>query len=86
MCRGLSTLTVVVEVLDPNHKLSYFEDSGWSQDWIDTAKSIAREEYNRNYASIGDELSDKNNAAVPSEQDQAPKEVSHCETRHITVY
>jgi hypothetical protein len=43
-------------VLHPRHKLKYFKDAGWEQDWIDTAKDIVQAEFNRSYAKS--ELSD----------------------------
>ncbi|KAF5359917.1 hypothetical protein D9758_013966 [Tetrapyrgos nigripes] len=36
-------------VLHPRHKLSYFEENGWEKEWIDAARDICREEYNRKY-------------------------------------
>lgn len=36
--------------LHPQYKLEYFTDAGWEEEWIDTAKSIVREQYDRAYA------------------------------------
>ena len=37
-------------VLHPRHKLQYFKNAGWEQDWIDTAKGIVRSVFDRSYA------------------------------------
>ena len=37
-------------VLHPRHKLQYFETAGWEDDWIKTARSIVRDEFDRMYA------------------------------------
>jgi len=36
-------------VLHPRHKLTYFKNQDWPQDWINTALEIVREEFNRRY-------------------------------------
>ena len=38
-----------VLVLHPRHKLKYFRTTGWEEEWIETAHSIVREEFNRTY-------------------------------------
>ena len=37
-------------VLHPRHKLHYFKTAGWEDDWIQTARDIVREEFDRTYA------------------------------------
>ena len=37
-------------VLHPHHKLHYFKTAGWEEDWIETARDIVREEFDRTYA------------------------------------
>lgn len=37
-------------VLHPRHKLHYFKSAGWEDEWIETARSIVREEFDRTYA------------------------------------
>jgi hypothetical protein len=32
-------------VLHPRHKLHYFKSAGWEDEWIETARSIVREEF-----------------------------------------
>lgn len=39
-------------VLHPRHKLQYFKDAQWEQEWIDVAKRIVREEFDRSYNHI----------------------------------
>jgi hypothetical protein len=41
----------ITAVLHPRHKLQYFKNANWPQDWINTAKDIVREEFDRSYAS-----------------------------------
>ncbi len=36
-------------VLHPHHKLQYFEDIGWEEDWIKTARDIVRAEFEHKY-------------------------------------
>ncbi|KAJ6624474.1 hypothetical protein B0H10DRAFT_1671510, partial [Mycena sp. CBHHK59/15] len=40
----------VVMILHPNIKLEYFSSRRWEREWIDTAKSLVRAEYDSNYA------------------------------------
>jgi hypothetical protein len=37
-------------VLHPRHKLHYFKTAGWEKTWIEAAKTIVREEFDRTYA------------------------------------
>jgi hypothetical protein len=39
-------------VLHPRHKLQYFKDIGWEDDWIKTARDIVRAEFERKYLSL----------------------------------
>jgi hypothetical protein len=36
-------------VLHPHHKLEYFKKAKWDEEWIETAKNIVREEFERSY-------------------------------------
>ena len=36
-------------VLHPRHKLHYFKTAGWEDDWIQTARDIVHEEFDRTY-------------------------------------
>jgi hypothetical protein len=36
-------------VLHPPHKLNYFKAAKWDKEWIDTARQIVRDEYERTY-------------------------------------
>ncbi|KAF8867525.1 hypothetical protein BD779DRAFT_1464272 [Infundibulicybe gibba] len=40
----------IAMVLHPRHKLQYFKDVGWEDDWIKTAKGIVQDEFQRSYA------------------------------------
>ena len=49
----LSTTITFIDsflVLHPCHKLHYFKTAGWEDEWIDTARDIVREEFDRTYA------------------------------------
>jgi len=39
-------------VLDPRRKLNYFRAAGWEEEWIEVARKIVREEFDRGYAGI----------------------------------
>ena len=45
-------------VLHPRHKLKYFENAGWEEDWIDTARQIVRDEFDRTYTFMDIEVDD----------------------------
>ncbi|KAF8547001.1 hypothetical protein OG21DRAFT_1376640, partial [Imleria badia] len=36
-------------VLHPRHKLTYFKNAGWLQEWIDTAEKLVRDTFELNY-------------------------------------
>lgn len=54
-------LTIHFEVLHPRHKLTYFTNAGWEQDWIQTASNLVRQEFDFSYADmpIDDPLNDE---------------------------
>ena len=37
-------------VLHPRHKLSYFKNAGWEENWVKAARDIVRAEYDHTYA------------------------------------
>ena len=39
-------------MLDPRRKLDYFREAGWEEEWIEAAREIVREEFDRGYAEI----------------------------------
>ena len=45
-------LTFRALVLHPSHKLEYFEQAGWDEEWRTTAEEILRTEFRRGYAGI----------------------------------
>src|SRR5271154_3203981 len=57
-------LLMRIIVLHPRHKLHYFKNAGWDEEWITTAKTIVRAEFNRFYASL-DANWDRNDANEP---------------------
>ena len=48
-------LHVAFAVLHPRHKLQYFRDVGWEDDWIATAERIARDRFESGYCEVTDE-------------------------------
>ena len=42
-------LTILISVLHPRHKLQYFQRVGWIPEWIRTAETILRNEFDRTY-------------------------------------
>ena len=43
----ISDLTSSITVLHPCHKLTYFKNAGWELEWINTAETLVREEFER---------------------------------------
>ncbi|KAF9235064.1 hypothetical protein BU15DRAFT_50510 [Melanogaster broomeanus] len=39
----------IPEVLHPRHKLTYFKNARWPDNWIQTAETIVRDEFARSY-------------------------------------
>jgi hypothetical protein len=39
-----------IAVLHPRHKLQYFKTAGWEDEWVETARNIVRDEFDRTYA------------------------------------
>ena len=42
-------LSYILLVLHPRHKLKYFKNVGWEQEWIDKAEEIVRSEFDKSY-------------------------------------
>ena len=47
--RGMNFIDKLL-VLHSCHKLHYFKSAGWEPEWIETARSIVRDEFDRTYA------------------------------------
>lgn len=45
-------------VLHPRHKLEYFKQAVWEDDWIEIAENLVRDEFQRSYSSIATSRSD----------------------------
>lgn len=53
----LSSITYNLStVLHPQHKLQYFQDANWDDEWIDTATGIVCEEFLQAYTALIDEV------------------------------
>lgn len=50
---------IVFVVLHPSHKLAYFAQAGWDDEWRATAEDIVRAEFERAYADL--EVTDSQN-------------------------
>jgi hypothetical protein len=49
-------LQIITVVLHPRHKLKYFTNAGWSDEWISTARGIVHDAYESSYKCfLGDE-------------------------------
>ena len=64
-----SSLTALLLVLHPQHKLEYFKKNGWHDSWIEAAHDIVHEEFDRSYASMELAL-EGDDAEVSSEDDK----------------
>ncbi|KDR69015.1 hypothetical protein GALMADRAFT_77909, partial [Galerina marginata CBS 339.88] len=56
----------IAMVLHPQHKLDYFHRAGWIPEWIETAETLVRDEFNQSYknrAQGGGDDHDKNAAS-----------------------
>ena len=51
-------------VLHPSHKLAYFGQAGWKEEWRVAAEEIVQTEFERSYAGI--DIQDSNDAATVS--------------------
>lgn len=61
-----------LSVLHPRHKLEYFKKHNWEEAWVDTARDIVRNEFNRSYAPMDVEGGEDGMHADGNEA------VSHC--------
>jgi len=50
-----SFIFILLSVLHPRHKLEYFKAQKWEHGWIQTARDIVREEFDRSYKDITSE-------------------------------
>ena len=69
----------MIAVLHPRHKLSYFKNAGWEDEWIDAAERITRTEFERSYAHR--ERADGEEASTESN----PDEEVHCNTLYTVI-
>jgi len=49
---------ILYTVLHPRHKLSYFKAAHWEDNWIQTAESLVRDEFERSYLTVDTSNSD----------------------------
>jgi hAT family C-terminal dimerisation region len=55
LSRTLIPLLTTPTVLHPRHKLVYFSKAGWEAAWIQTAREIVRDEFDRSYPPKSDQ-------------------------------
>jgi len=41
-------------VLHPRYKLAYFKNAGWEIEWVEAARQIIHDEFDRSYAPLPD--------------------------------
>jgi hypothetical protein len=46
------TISYLKLVLHPRHKLQYFKNAGWRDDWIERAEEIVRTQFDLSYGSL----------------------------------
>lgn len=42
-------LIIFIVVLHPRHKLLYFKNAGWEDNWVNTVETLVCEEHKRSY-------------------------------------
>jgi hypothetical protein len=70
----LSDVSHLDIVLHPHHKLKYFEKANWEQDWIDTARELVRDEFERSY---------KQDSGSENEKSPSPSPKKVCGLSHL---
>ena len=73
-------------VLHPQHKLEYFRQAGWEDEWIDTAETIVRDEFAKSYSSFntsggGDIKDNLDDAGSDSDSDSSDDPVVELEVK-----
>jgi hypothetical protein len=53
-------------VLHPRHKLAYFKTARWEEDWVETAASLVREEFERSYLEVDIQENGNSDVATPA--------------------
>lgn len=66
------SLIIIIIVLHPRHKLSYFKNAGWEDEWVDTAETLVRDEFKRSYEHtiVNDDLTDDEDKGVGVSADE----------------
>jgi hypothetical protein len=63
-------------VLHPRHKLTYFKNARWEDDWVTTAEKLVRDQFALYLDSDATNVSQDNHSAM-SETSESPSEESH---------
>ena len=62
-------------VLHPRHKLAYFKNARWEDDWVTTAEKLVRDQFALYSDSDATNVSQDNHSAM--ETSESPSEESH---------
>ena len=79
-----SSLTAILLVLYPQHKLEYFKKNGWCDSWIEAAHDIVCEKFDRSYMSMELE-SEGDDAEVSLEDDKVSPFYVLCSGLHTSL-
>ena len=52
----LSNMYCTAMILHPSHKLQYFKNAEWEQEWVDIAVELVKNEFIENYSHIKDQI------------------------------
>jgi hypothetical protein len=64
-----SSWYIRILVLHPRHKLAYFKNAGWEDEWVNSAERIVHMEYERSYAHLGRAANDEEHADNDNERE-----------------
>jgi hypothetical protein len=63
-------------VLHPRHKLQYFKNAGWEDDWIERAEEIVRTQFDLSYGSLDMGWATSQQVELSKAKVRTP--ISHC--------
>jgi hypothetical protein len=80
--RFLASFTNHIIVLHPHHKLSYFKNAGWTEEWINTAEHLVHKEFDRSYSI----LDIKDDADTEIDEELAAMDVDSPKAHSISLF
>ncbi|TFY73141.1 hypothetical protein EWM64_g10871, partial [Hericium alpestre] len=66
----LSEVYRIAMVLHPRHKLAYFKNARWEQEWIDTARDVVHDKFKHSYASREVERDEEGHSEAAQEENE----------------